>query len=61
MTEEVQTPPSVPEMLRITSENNAEFLKQIADHIEKLEAEVVSLRARITELETLRGNNTETQ
>ena len=49
--DENTTPPSVPEMLRITGENTHEFMKQIAEHIEKLENEILKLRARITELE----------
>ena len=54
-------PPSVPEMLRMTGKNTGEFMLQIADHIEKLEAAVVELKARITELESPSGNDTETQ
>jgi ketopantoate hydroxymethyltransferase len=42
---------SVPDMLRVTGENTAEFMKQVADHIEKLEEAVVQLQARVTELE----------
>jgi ubiquinone biosynthesis protein UbiJ len=38
-------------MLRITGGNTAEFMKQVADHIEKLEDAVVQLKARVTELE----------
>jgi hypothetical protein len=48
---ENSTPTSVPEMLRITADNTAEFMKQVADHIEKLEDAVVQLKARVTELE----------
>jgi len=50
MTEETQVT-SVAEMLRITGGNTAEFMKQVADHIEKLEDAVVQLKARVTELE----------
>jgi len=46
------TPPSVPEMLRLTAENTAEFMKQVAAHIEKLESAVADLQARISELES---------
>jgi phage shock protein A len=49
MTEEVKA--SVPEMLRVTGENTAEFMKQVADHIEKLEKAVAELQTRISELE----------
>jgi len=45
------TPPSVPEMLRTTGANTAEFMAQVAEHIEKLEQAVVQLQARVTELE----------
>jgi ketopantoate hydroxymethyltransferase len=42
---------SVPDMLRVTGENTAEFMKQVADHIEKLESAVKQLEDRIKELE----------
>ena len=45
------TPPTVPEMLRLTGENTAEFMKQVADHIEKLEEAVKGLQVRVKELE----------
>lgn len=47
------TPPSVPEMLRLTGANQADFMQQVADHVEKLEKAVVELQQRITELENL--------
>ena len=47
------TPPSVPEMLRLTGANQADFMQQVADHVEKLEQAVVELQQRITELENL--------
>jgi phage shock protein A len=52
MTENL-TPPSVPEMLRLTGANQADFMQQVADHVEKLEQAVVELQQRITELENL--------
>jgi len=55
MTEEVKQP-SVPEMLRMTGANTAEFMLQIAEHIEKLEEEVAKAKARITELEAQNGD-----
>ena len=56
MTEETQL--SVPEMVRLTANNSLEFMKQIAEHIEKLEDAVKELTARVTELEGgLNGNN----
>ena len=44
--------PSIPEMLRMTGGNTAQFMDQVALHIEKLEDEVVRLRKRVDELET---------
>jgi len=49
MTEEVK---AVSEMVRITAENNAEFMNQVASHIEKLEDAVKQLQARVLELES---------
>lgn len=43
--------PTVAEMLRITANNQAEFMGQVAEHIDKLEAEVVKLTQRVEELE----------
>jgi hypothetical protein len=51
MTEETQKA-SVPEMLRVTGENTAEFMNQVASHIEKLEDAVKQLQARVLELES---------
>ena len=45
------TPPSISDMLRITGVNTATFMEQVADHIDKLEASVVELQKRISELE----------
>ena len=53
--------PTVPEMLRTTGENTAEFMKQVADHILKLEDMIVQLKERVTELEASNGNNTKAQ
>jgi hypothetical protein len=50
-------PVSVPDMLRVTGENTAEFMKQVADHIEKLENAVKGLQARVEELEALGVHN----
>jgi ubiquinone biosynthesis protein UbiJ len=44
--------PTVSEMIRLTSTNTSEFLKQIADHIDKLEEHVVQLTNRINDLES---------
>lgn len=46
--------PSVAEMLRITGGNTAQFMEQVAAHVDKLEASIVQLQNRIAELE----NNT---
>ena len=56
MTEENQIT-SVAEMLRITGGNTAEFMKQVAEHIEKLEQGIIALQDRISELEASNGNN----
>ena len=49
---------SVPEMVRLTANNSSEFMKQIAEHIEKLENAVKELTARVPELEGgLNGND----
>jgi ABC-type Zn uptake system ZnuABC Zn-binding protein ZnuA len=45
------SPPSIADMLRITGSNTATFMDQVAEHIDKLEASVVELQKRITELE----------
>jgi len=55
------TPPSVPEMLRTTGANTAEFMERVAEHIDKLEQAVVQLQARIEELEASNGNNNTAQ
>jgi len=45
------TPPSVPDMLRLTAANQVEFMTQVAAHIEKLEQAVAQLQTRVAELE----------
>jgi ubiquinone biosynthesis protein UbiJ len=60
MTEEVKAP-TVPEMLRMTGDNTAEFMMQVADHIERLERAVEELKARIFELESASGNDNKAQ
>jgi cell division protein FtsB len=55
MSNENLSPPSVVEMVKITGANTAQFMEQIALHIEKLEAEVVRLSNRIKELEGENG------
>jgi hypothetical protein len=43
--------PSIPEMLRMTGGNTAQFMEHVATHIEKLEERVKELSDRITEIE----------
>jgi hypothetical protein len=61
MTEEIKTPPTVPQMLRMTGENTAEFMMQVADHVERLEKAVEELKARIVEMESSIGNDNTAQ
>ena len=42
---------SVPDMLRATGLNTAEFMQQVAAHVEFLEMEVIRLQERVTQLE----------
>lgn len=52
------TPPSVVDMIIITATNNVEFMKQVANHIQELEATIVQLQTRVAELEgTANGTN----
>jgi len=51
MTEELKNTVTVAEMLRTTGINTAEFMEQVAAHIEKLEEGIAQLQARITDLE----------
>lgn len=55
MTENL-TPPSVSQMIRVTSENNNVFMQQIADHIDKLEQSVLDLQKRIQDMEAKNAN-----
>ena len=48
-------PPSVAEMLRITGANTAAFMEHIAEHVDKLEAEVLQLQQRIEQLESIQN------
>jgi hypothetical protein len=52
---------SVSEMLKLTGANTAEFMKQVAEHVDKLEQAVVQLQNRIAELEAQNGNNNTAQ
>ena len=51
-TETKQEPIKVSDMIRTTAENQANFLAQIANHIDKLEDSIVQLTNRIAELES---------
>lgn len=50
MTENL-TPPSVSQMIRMTAANTADFMEQIALHLDKLEAQVVDLQVRLEKYE----------
>ena len=53
MSNENLVPPNVPsvaEMLRITGGNTAQFMDQVALHIEKLESEIMRLTAMIQDM-----------
>lgn len=51
-TETKQEPTKVSDMIRTTAENQANFLSQIANHIDKLEDSIVQLTNRISNLES---------
>jgi polyhydroxyalkanoate synthesis regulator phasin len=64
MTQELKA--SVSDMLRTTGKNTAEFMEQVSLHIDKLENaigelenELLALRARVAELETTSGDDTQ--
>lgn len=44
--------PKISDMLRITTENSTKLYIQIAEHIDALEEEILSLKQRIAELES---------
>jgi uncharacterized protein YceH (UPF0502 family) len=50
-TETKQEPIKVSDMIRTTAENQANFLSQIANHIDELEQSIVQLKNRVDELE----------
>jgi len=53
MTTEIKKEPiKVSDMIRTTAENQADFLSQIANHIDKLEDSIVQLTNRINDLES---------
>ena len=48
---ENMTPPSIPDMLKVTGANTAAFMQHVAEHVDKLEQTIVELTQRIAELE----------
>jgi hypothetical protein len=50
--EEVKTSITVAEMLRTTGNNTAQFMFQIAEHVESLEKEIQRLADLVAELES---------
>ena len=62
MTEETkQEPIKISDMLRTTAENQATFLTQIADHIDKLEQAIIELRNRVNAMEKDNDDNNQAQ
>jgi hypothetical protein len=62
MTEETkQEPVKISDMLRTTAENQATFLTQIADHIDKLEQAIIELRNRVNAMEKDNDDNNQAQ
>lgn len=59
MSEEMkqEVPMRVSDMIRTTAGNTNNLLMQVADHIDKLEAEIVRLTRRVKQLE---GNTSDT-
>lgn len=51
MTNETPQTISVSDMLKKTGENTANFMIKVSEHIDTLEAEIVKLQERISELE----------
>ncbi len=51
-------PTSISEMLRVTGLNQAQFMEQVAQHMDKLESDLALAKARIAELES-KQNGTE--
>ena len=43
--------PTVAQMLRMSGGNTAEFMEQVALHVEKLEMEVARLKERVADME----------
>lgn len=43
--------PTVPDMLRMTGANTAQFMEQVASHVEQLEMEIARLQERVQEIQ----------
>ena len=58
---EKEMPKTNSDMIRATAENLNEFFLQVAGHLEVLENELVTVKARIAELEASDGNDNSAQ
>jgi exonuclease VII small subunit len=47
----------ISDMLRQTGENYSQFMQQVANHIDKIESQVIGLEQRILELEEAQDAN----
>jgi len=47
----------ISDMLRQTGENYSQFMQQVANHIDKIESQVIRLEQRILELEEAQDAN----
>ena len=47
----------ISDMLRQTGENYSQFMQQVANHIDKIESQVIRLEQRILELEEAHNAN----
>jgi phage host-nuclease inhibitor protein Gam len=56
MSNENLQPTSVPEMLRTTGDNTAQFMQHVATHIENLEERVKELTERVQQYERDQAN-----
>ena len=41
----------------MTADNTSEFMKHVAEHIDKLESQIAELSARVTEVESKTNDN----
>ena len=47
----------ISDMLRQTGDNYSQFMQQVANHIDKIESQVISLEQRVLELEEAQDAN----